>query len=148
MVDFGLVGDIVSVDPRLLRTLLAADFVPVIAPLGGDDGGHIFNINADTVASKIAGALAAEKLLLVTDVDGILRADGSLLSRTTAREIDALIADGVVRGGMVPKARAAVAALEEGVRSVHILSGRRRSTLLAEVFTDTGSGTMVVGDRS
>lgn len=148
VVDFGLVGDIVSVDPRLLRTLLDSEFVPVIASLGGDDQGHIFNINADTVASKIAGALGAEKLVLVTDVDGILRGDGSLISKTTPVEIEALVAEGVIRGGMAPKAQSAVAALEDGVRSVHVVSGKRRSTLLSEVFTDTGSGTMIVAQSA
>ena len=143
MVDYGHVGDIVSIDPRLLETLLEKDFTPVVASLGGDDDGAIFNINADTVASKIAGALRAEKLILVTDVDGILGVGGALISRTTPTQIDASIASGLIRGGMVPKAQSAVAALGDGVRSVHIISGKRPSTLLGEVFTDTGSGTMI-----
>lgn len=143
VVDFGHVGDIESVDPKLLQTLLAADFVPVMASLGGDDAGNILNINADTVASEIASVLKAEKLFLVTDVDGILRADKTLISRVTPNEIDRLIAEGVIKGGMVPKAQSAVEALKDGVQSVHIISGKKRSTLLAEVFTDTGSGTMI-----
>src|SRR3989442_2318386 len=122
-VDFGHVGDIESIDPKLLTTLLAADFIPVMASLGGDDAGNILNINADTVASEIAAALRAEKLILVTDVDGILRADKSLISRVTPQEIDQLIQDGVIRGGMIPKANSAVEALKEGVQSVHIISG-------------------------
>jgi acetylglutamate kinase len=143
VVDFGHVGDIESVDPKLLTTLLNADFVPVMASLGGDDAGNILNINADTVAAEVASALRAEKLILVTDVDGILRADKSLISRVTPPEIDALIQEGVIRGGMVPKAQSAVEALKDGVQSVHIISGKKPSTLLAEVFTEAGSGTMI-----
>jgi len=143
IIDFGHVGDIQSIDPKLLETLIAADFVPVMASLGGDDAGNILNINADTVASEIASALKAEKLILVTDVDGILRDDKSLISRVTPTEIDELIKSGVVRGGMVPKAMSAVEALKDGVQSVHIISGKKPSTLLAEVFTEGGSGTMI-----
>jgi acetylglutamate kinase len=143
VVDYGHVGDIESVDPKLLTTLLAADFVPVMASLGGDDAGNILNINADTVASEIASVLRAEKLFLVTDVEGILRADKSLISRVTPAEIDRLIKEGVIKGGMVPKAQSAVEALKDGVHSVHIISGKKPSTLLTEVFTDTGSGTMI-----
>jgi acetylglutamate kinase len=143
LVDYGHVGDIESIDPRLLVTLLNADFVPVMASLGGDDAGNILNINADTVASEIAAALRAEKLFMVTDVEGILRADKTLISRVTPKEIDRLIKEGVIKGGMVPKATSAVEALKDGVGSVHIISGKTRSTLLTEVFTDTGSGTMI-----
>lgn len=148
MVDFGHVGDIASVDTKLLTTLLAADFVPVIASLGGDDSGNILNINADTVASKIAGALHAQKLILASDVDGILREDKTLLSRTTPSEIDELIKKGVIRGGMIPKAQSAVEALMDGVKAVHIVNGKSVSSLLAEVFTDTGSGTMLSHDKT
>jgi acetylglutamate kinase len=143
VVDFGHVGDIESVDPKLLITLLNADFVPVMASLGGDDAGNILNINADTVASEVASSLRAEKLILVTDVEGILRNDKSLISRVTPHEIDALVKEGVIRGGMVPKAQSAVEALKDGVQSVHIISGKKPSTLLAEVFTEAGSGTMI-----
>jgi len=143
IIDFGHVGDIESIDPKLLETLLAADFVPVMASLGGDDAGNILNINADTVASEIASALKAEKLILVTDVEGILRDDKTLISRVTPQEIDELIKSNVIRGGMVPKAMSAVEALKDGVQSVHIISGMKPSTLLAEVFTETGSGTMI-----
>jgi acetylglutamate kinase len=146
MVDYGHVGDIESIDPRLLVTLLNADFVPVMASLGGDDAGNILNINADTVASEIASSLKAEKLFLVTDVDGILRADKSLISRVTPKEIDRLVKEGVIKGGMIPKAMSAVEALKDGVGSVHIISGKNPSTLLTEVFTDTGSGTMIYRD--
>lgn len=148
IVDYGHVGDIESIDPKLLQTLLAADFVPVMASLGGDDAGNILNINADTVASEIASVLKAEKLILVTDVEGILRDDKSLISRVTPQEIDALIKSGVIRGGMVPKAQSAVEALKDGVQSVHIISGKKQSTLLAEVFTEGGSGTMIHRNNS
>ncbi len=143
VVDFGHVGDIESIDPKLLEVLLAADFVPVMASLGGDDAGNILNINADTVASEIASALKAEKLILVTDVDGILREDKTLISRATPQEIAELKKAGVIRGGMMVKADSAVEALKDGVQSVHIISGKKPSTLLAEVFTETGSGTMI-----
>jgi acetylglutamate kinase len=143
LVDYGHVGDIESIDPKLLVTLLNADFVPVMASLGGDDQGNILNINADTVAAEIAAALKAEKLILVTDVEGILRADKTLISRVTPEEILRLVKEGVIRGGMIPKAQSAVEALKEGVQSVHIISGKKSSTLLAEVFTEEGSGTMI-----
>jgi len=143
IVDFGHVGDIESIDPKLLEVLLAADFVPVMASLGGDDAGNILNINADTVASEIASALKAEKLILVTDVEGILRDDKSLISRATPDEIADLKKSNVIRGGMAVKADSAVEALKDGVSSVHIISGKKPSTLLAEVFTETGSGTMI-----
>ena len=143
VVDFGHVGDIESIDPKLLEVLLAADFVPVMASLGGDDSGNILNINADTVASEIASALKAEKLILVTDVEGILREDKSLISRATPQEIAELKKSGVIRGGMMVKADSAVEALKDGVGSVHIISGKKPSTLLAEVFTEVGSGTMI-----
>jgi len=130
-------------DPKLLEVLLAADFVPVMASLGGDDAGNILNINADTVASEIASALKAEKLILVTDVEGILRDDKSLISRATPDEIADLKKSNVIRGGMAVKADSAVEALKDGVSSVHIISGKKPSTLLAEVFTETGSGTMI-----
>ncbi|HVE38943.1 MAG TPA: acetylglutamate kinase [Planctomycetota bacterium] len=143
VIDFGHVGDIESIDPKLLEVLLAADFLPVMASLGGDDAGNILNINADTVASEIASALKAEKLILVTDVEGILRDDKSLISRATPDEIAELKKSGVITGGMKVKADAAVEALKDGVQSVHIISGKKLSTLLAEVFTETGSGTMI-----
>ena len=143
IVDFGHVGDIGRVDVSLLRTLLAGDFLPVISSLACDDEGNIFNINADTVASKIAKAIEAEKLILVSDVDGIL-AEGKTLSRVSEAELRRLLEDGTISGGMRPKVAAAVEALDVGVRSIHIINGMRPSTLLMEVFTDTGSGTMIV----
>jgi acetylglutamate kinase len=148
LVDFGHVGDIVSIDTKLLATLLSADFVPVIASLGADAEGNILNINADTVAATIAGALQAEKLILASNVDGIRRRDKKRLSRTTPSGMNELIEKGVIRGGMIPKAQSAMGALVDGVQSVHIINGRKPSTLLAEVFTDTGSGTMIHRDEN
>ena len=148
LVDYGHVGDIETVDPKLLTTLLSADFLPVMASLGGDDEGNVLNINADTVACEIGAALHAEKLILASDVDGILRADKTLISRTTPDDIRKMIDEGVISGGMIPKANSAVAALRAGVQSVHIISGKKASTLLAEVFTDTGSGTMIMDSGS
>lgn len=143
MVDFGHVGDIERVDVGLLRTLLAGGFLPVISSLADDGEGNIFNINADTVAAEIAKEIEAEKLILVSDVDGILAA-GKTLSRVTESELRRLLEDGTISGGMKPKVAAAAEALDLGVRSVHIINGMRPSTLLQEVFTDTGSGTMLV----
>ncbi len=143
LVDFGHVGDIVGVDVRVLKTLLDADFVPVVASLADDSEGNVLNINADTVASRIAGALACEKLILASDVDGILRADGTLINRATVPELHSLIREGVIKGGMIPKAQGIVEALKDGVRTVHIVNGLKPSSLLTEVFTDTGCGTMI-----
>jgi len=142
-VDYGHVGDIDRVDPRLLKTLLDADYVPVIASLGGDDEGHVLNINADTVASKIAGALETEKLILASDVDGILKGSGELISRASVGEIQGLIKEGIIKGGMAIKAQSAIEALVGGVHAVHIINGMKPSTLLTEVFTDRGCGTMI-----
>ncbi len=142
-IDFGHVGDIDRVDPRLLKTLLDADYVPVIASLGADDEGHVLNINADTVASKIAAALETEKLILASDVDGILKGTGELISKVTVGEIQGLIKEGVIKGGMAIKAQSAIEALTDGVKAVHIINGMKPSTLLTEVFTDQGCGTMI-----
>jgi acetylglutamate kinase len=142
-VDFGHVGDIDRVDAKLLKTLLDADYVPVIASLGADSEGHIYNINADTVASRIAGALETEKLILASDVDGILKAGGELVSKASVKELEGFIREGVVKGGMAIKAKSAMEALGDGVRSVHIINGMKPSSLLTEVFTDSGCGTML-----
>lgn len=145
-IDFGHVGDIDSVDVRLLQTLLAGDFLPVLASLGCDAEGNILNINADTVAAHIAKALGAEKLILASNVDGISRSNGAekeLISRLTEAEAGRLIEAGVIKGGMIPKTQEALEALREGVKSVHIISGLKPSSLLTEVFTTYGCGTML-----
>ena len=139
-VDPGLVGDVVAVDPRVLRNL-AGDFIPVIAPIAVDRDGRTLNVNADPFAAKLAVALAAEKLVLLSDVPGVLDASGTLLRSLTAAGARTLIADGVVTGGMIPKVDHALAAVAEGVRKVHIIDGRLEHALLLEIFTDQGVGT-------
>ena len=146
-VDFGHVGDIIQIDARLLTVLLDHGYLPVVSSLGADAEGRVFNINADTIASEIAIQLKAEKLVLLSDVDGIyLRPNepASKLSRLTANEAQGLINDGSAAGGMIPKLQNVVDLLRRGVKSAHIINGNARNTLLAEVFTDEGTGTMIV----
>jgi len=146
-VDFGLVGDVVEINARLLTVLLDQGYLPVISSLGADAEGTVFNINADTIAAEIAAQLKAEKLILLSDVDGLyLRAGepGTKLSRLTADEAEAMINDGTATGGMIPKLQSIVQLLRSGVHSAHILSGTTRNALLSEVFTDSGTGTMIV----
>jgi acetylglutamate kinase len=145
-VDFGFVGDILAADPRVLETLSGDGFIPVIASLAADDDGVVYNVNADTVASAIAASLGAEKWIVATNVVGVLDGEGQLVSHLTAAEARALIASGVARGGMVPKLEAALAALEAGVGSVHLIDGTRPGALLDEVFTSGGNGTMLTRD--
>jgi N-acetylglutamate kinase (EC 2.7.2.8) len=146
-VDLGFVGDVAAVDTAVLETLTTAGYVPVIAPIGLGPEGQPYNINADTVAGAIAAALKAEKLVLLTDVEGV-RADrddpGSLLSRVTVQEIREWMADGRLEGGMIPKLQCCITALEAGVNRVHIIDGRVPHSLLLEIFTHEGVGTMVV----
>ncbi len=146
-VDFGHVGDVVEINARLLCVLLDQGYLPVVSSLGADAEGMVFNINADTIASEIAVRLEAEKLILLSDVDGIyLRAGdpGSKLSHLTANEAEALVRDGVATGGMIPKLQNIVDLLRRGVKSAHVLNGSLRNALLSEVFTDEGTGTMIV----
>lgn len=146
-VDFGHVGDIVEIDDRLLRVLLDQEYLPVVSSLGADAEGRIFNINADTIAAGIAVRLQAEKLILLSDVDGIYlrpRERDSKLSRLTVAEIERLIDDGTATGGMIPKLQSIADLLRRGVRSAHIIDGGARNALLSEVFTDEGTGTMIV----
>ena len=147
LVDFGHVGDVVEIDDRLLRVLLDHDYLPVISPLGADSRGRVYNINADTIAAEIAVRLEAEKLILLSDVDGIYLRPGesaTKLSRLTVDEVTKLLADGVATGGMIPKLQNITELLHRGVRSAHIIKGSLRNTLLSEVFTDEGTGTMIV----
>ena len=146
-VDFGYVGDVVQINARLLTVLLDHGYLPVISSLGADDEGIVFNINADTIAAEIAVQLQAEKLILLSDVDGIyLKPDDAQtkLSRLTAAEADELIANGAATGGMIPKLQSITTLLRRGVHSAHIISGTNRNALLSEVFTDKGTGTMIV----
>ncbi|HEX7296255.1 MAG TPA: acetylglutamate kinase [Pyrinomonadaceae bacterium] len=146
-VDFGHVGDVVRINSRLLMVLLDHGYLPVISSLGADDEGMVFNINADTVASEIAVQLQAEKLILLSDVDGIYLTAGdnnTKLSRVTAAEADDLITKGAATGGMIPKLQSITTLLRRGVHSAHIISGTKRNALLSEIFTDQGTGTMIV----
>jgi acetylglutamate kinase len=147
MVDFGHVGDVLEIDDRLLRVLLDHDYLPVVSSLGADDQGRVFNINADTIAAEIAVRLEAEKLVMLSDVDGIYLRPGeqaTKISRLTAAEVEALISDGVATGGMIPKLQNITELLRRGVRSAHIIKGSLRNALLSEVFTDEGTGTMII----
>jgi acetylglutamate kinase len=144
--DLGQVGEVVGVNPELVRALEERDFIPVIAPIGAGADGESLNINADTAAGKIAESLEAEKLLLLTDVPGIKDADGKLLSTLRASEAEEMIASGVVTAGMIPKVECCLQALRGGVKKVHIIDGRVRHAVLLEVFTDQGVGTEVDRD--
>ncbi len=145
MVDLGFVGDPKRVDPKLIEALIYADedYIPVIAPIGVAEDGQTYNINADTVAGALAGALNAKRMLLLTDVAGVLDKDGELIRQMTVAEARRAIADGVATGGMIPKLETAIAAVEAGVGAVVILDGRRPHALLVELFTEHGAGTLV-----
>jgi acetylglutamate kinase len=143
----GFVGDVDSVDSSILRRLVAEGLVPVVATIGSDRAGQAYNINADTVAGAVAESLDAEKLIFLTDVDGIRRDPAeasSLISRLGAEDVDGLIAGGVIAGGMIPKAEACARAVRHGVASAHVLDGRVDHALILELLTPEGVGTMVV----
>ncbi|MCA9633965.1 MAG: acetylglutamate kinase [Myxococcales bacterium] len=142
-VDPGRVGQVEKVDPSLIRTLIAQGFIPVIAPIAIDAKGQSLNVNADEAAAAIAGALQSAKLVLMTDVEGVKDAQGEHISSLRAREAEALIESGVIAGGMIPKVRFALQAVDSGVEKVHIIDGRRRHALLLEIFTDSGVGTEI-----
>ncbi len=147
-VDLGHVGQVSKVNPRLVDLLCLNGFIPVLSPIGVDADGNSLNLNADTAAARLASALGAEKLVLMTDVPGVLREPGnpaSVLSRLLASEIGPMIEDGIITGGMIPKLQASRDALAAGVGSVHILDGKLDHSLLLEVFTDEGIGTMIIG---
>ncbi|MEO6655520.1 MAG: acetylglutamate kinase, partial [Pyrinomonadaceae bacterium] len=146
-IDFGHVGDVVEIDASLINTLLDSGYLPIISSLGADDEGKIFNINADTIASEIAASLNAEKLVLLSDVNGIYLDESSedtKLSQITISDARHMIESGRATGGMIPKLEAMITLLGRGVNSAHIISGTKRNALLAEVFTDEGTGTMIV----
>lgn len=145
LIDIGAVGEVESVDPGVIRSLDAGGFIPVIAPVGGGEGGETFNINADLFAGKIAGALSAEKFVLMTDVAGILDSSGKLIPTIHRDEIEGLIAGGVITGGMIPKVQCALDALNDGVKKVHIIDGRIEHAVLLEIFTRGGVGTEILG---
>jgi acetylglutamate kinase len=144
-VDIGFVGEIINVNTKLINSLLANDFIPVIAPVGTDDQGQTYNINADYAASAIAGALNAEKLMFLTDVEGVLRDVNdkkSLISKIRVDEVNDYINQGIISGGMIPKVECCVEGINGGVKNVHILDGRVEHCMLLEIFTKSGVGTM------
>ncbi|RLB93757.1 MAG: acetylglutamate kinase [Deltaproteobacteria bacterium] len=143
IIDPGMVGSVTQVDPHIIHTLTAEGFIPIIAPVGIGKNGETYNINADVVASKIASALNAERLILVTDVDGVLDGDHKLISSIMDREINEQIADGRIKGGMIPKVECALSALKNGVQKSHIINGKTPHAVLLELFTDSGIGTQV-----
>ena len=144
IIDIGLVGEIVKVNPEILETLTRDGFIPVIAPIGADEEGNTYNINADTVAGRIASAIKARKLILLTDTKGVLDKDGKLISTLRIDEAKRLISDGTITGGMIPKIRCCIDALENGVKKAHIIDGREKHAILLEVFTKGGVGTEIV----
>ncbi|PHY13857.1 acetylglutamate kinase [Caulobacter sp. B11] len=145
VVDLGFVGEPTKVDPHIIQALLSSetDYIPVIAPIGVSEAGQTFNINADTVAGALAGALKAKRMLMLTDIAGVLDADGKLIRQMTLKEARALIASGVASGGMIPKLENAIHAVEAGVEAVVILDGRRPHAMLVELFSEHGAGTLI-----
>lgn len=142
-VDIGHVGEVTQIDVSVVNMLTQGDFIPVIAPIGVDDNGQAYNINADVVAGKLAGVMAAEKLLVLTNVAGLLGKNGTTLSGVSARDVDALIKDGTIYGGMLPKVASALDAVRSGARAAHIIDGRVEHAVLLELFTDEGVGTLI-----
>lgn len=142
-IDLGFVGDIVNVKSEVLDHLYMDQWIPVIAPIGTDDEGNSYNINADTVAGAVAAAVEAEKLILLTDVEGIKTKDGDVVYEVDLDEISAMIADGTISGGMIPKVQGCIEAINDGVTGVHIIDGRVPHCLLLEIFTKTGIGTLI-----
>ena len=141
--DIGQVGDIVSIDPSVVKALQDDEFIPVISPIGFGEDNESYNINADVVAAKLATVLQAEKLMMLTNITGVLNKDGELLTELSARQIDALFADGTISGGMLPKIIGALDAAKSGVKAVHIIDGRVAHVLLLEILTEQAFGTMI-----
>jgi acetylglutamate kinase len=145
IIDIGHVGEVASIDTAIINTLIQDDFIPVIAPIGVGNDGQSYNINADLVAGKIAEVLHAEKLILLTDTTGVLDQEGRLLTGLDARQVQALINDGTIHGGMLPKIACALDAVRSGVKAAHIIDGRIEHAALVELFTDAGIGTLIRG---
>ncbi|SLN75409.1 acetylglutamate kinase [Roseisalinus antarcticus] len=141
--ELGLVGAPAQIDATILHTLFDANMIPVIAPLGAGPGGETFNINGDTAAGAVAGALKADRLLLLTDIDGVRDASGQVVTELTADQIREMTRDGVIAGGMIPKTETALAAIEAGVRAVVILDGRAPNATLLELYTEHGAGSLI-----
>ena len=143
IIDIGHVGEVASIDTGVLEHLARGDFIPVIAPIGVGDGGMSYNINADLVAGKLAQALEAEKLILLTNTPGLLDRDGELIASLDVKAVEALVADGTIAGGMLPKVRCAIDAVQGGVHTAQIIDGRVEHAVLLEVFTNAGMGTFI-----
>ncbi len=141
--DIGQVGEIDTIDPRVVNHLEAGGFIPVIAPVGVGVDGEAFNINADIAAGKLASVLQAEKLMLLTNTQGVLDKDGGVMTGLSVEQVEALINDGTIYGGMLPKIRCALDAVNSGVKSAHIIDGRLQHSVLLELFTDQGIGTLI-----
>ena len=142
-IDLGYVGDVVSVNKNVINMLISSNFIPVIAPLGVDDNGDTYNINADLVAGKVAEFLQAEKLMLLTNIKGVLGHDGKVVTGLTPKKVDAMIEDGTISGGMIPKIGCALDAVRSGVKSAVIVDGRVPHATLLEIFTNEGVGTLI-----
>jgi acetylglutamate kinase len=143
IIDPGLVGEVTHINPDIINTLTQKGFIPIIAPVGAGESGETYNINADLVASSIAVALSAGRLILLTDVDGVLDDSGSLISSISAENINQMVEEKTISGGMIPKIECALEALRNGVGKAHIINGSKRHALLLELFTDKGIGTEV-----
>ena len=143
MIDIGQVGEVEAIDPEIVRTLLNGGFIPVIAPVGFGKRGESYNINADLVAGKVAEILKAEKLIVLSNIPGVLDKSGNLLTGLTARKVDELFADGTISGGMLPKISSALDAVKNGVNTCHIIDGRVEHALLLEILTNEGVGTLI-----
>lgn len=143
IIDIGHVGEVASINPEVLNMLLQGDIIPVIAPIGVGEKGESYNINADLVAGKIAETLGAEKLILLTNIAGLTNKNGDVLTGLSSDQVDGLISDGTIYGGMLPKVQCALDAVENGVNSAHIIDGRVRHSTLLEVFSDDGVGTLI-----
>ncbi len=146
IIDIGHVGDITSIDKRAIDMLIASDFIPVVAPIGVGEDGASYNINADTVAGALAQALNAEKLILLTNVAGLMDKQGKVLTGLSLNTVNALIADGTVTGGMLPKIQCALDAIAGGAHSAHIIDGRVNHAVLLEIFTNSGVGTLITAN--
>ena len=148
IIDIGHVGEVQSVNTELLEMLCNSDYIPVIAPIGVDEKGTSYNINADLVAGTLAEVVKAEKLILLTNIAGLMDKDGEVLTGLTTQEVDRLIDDGTIHGGMLPKIGCALSAVKAGVKRVHIIDGRVEHSCLLEIFTDEGVGTLITNEES
>lgn len=145
--DIGFVGKIKEINREILDVLCSEQWIPVIAPIGTDDDGNSYNVNADTVAAEVAAAVEAEKLILLTDVEGIKDKDGNVVYEATIHQINDMISDGTISGGMIPKVQGCIEAIHSGVTGVHIIDGRIPHCLLLEIFTKTGIGSLIKSDK-